>query len=118
MSYKITCSFGEIIDKYSILKIKKNKTNDKNKLENINNEIDIIKKEYPIVTDEENPLFLELYKINSKLWILEDLIRYKSNIREFDKQYIDCAESIHTENDKRAAIKKKINILPVIINKF
>ena len=110
MIYKISCSFGEIIDKYSILKIKKNKTNDKNKLENINNEIDIIKKEYPIVTDEENPLFLELYKINSKLWILEDLIRYKSNIREFDKQYIDCAESIHTENDKRAAIKKKINI--------
>ena len=43
MSYKISCSFGEIIDKYCILKIKKNKTDDKNKLYNINNEINIIK---------------------------------------------------------------------------
>jgi hypothetical protein len=110
MNYKISCSFGEIIDKYCILKIKKNKTDDKNKLYNINNEINIIKKEYPIVTNEENLLFLELYKINSRLWILEDLIRYKSSIKEFDKQYIKCAESIHIENDKRAAIKKKINV--------
>ena len=110
MNFIITCSFGEIIDKYTILKIKKNKTDDKSKLHNINKEIDVIKEKYPIVTDKENILFLELYKINSRLWILEDLIRYKSSIQEFDKQYIDCAESIHKENDKRAEIKKKINI--------
>ena len=53
MNCKINCSFGEIVDKYTILNLKKSKTDDVNKLKNINNEINILKKDNPLV-DTEN----------------------------------------------------------------
>lgn len=108
MNCKVNCSFGEIIDKYTILNLKKINTDDVNKLRNINNEINLLKQDNPLV-DTENFLFNELYNVNSKLWELEDFVRYKSSIKSFDEEYINCTESIHINNDLRAEIKRKIN---------
>ena len=109
MHCKISCSFGEIVDKFTILIIKKNKTNDSKKLYNINNELELLVKDNPNL-NEDNYLFQQLHNVNLKLWILEDLIRLKSNKKEFDKEYIECSENIHITNDLRAEIKKKINL--------
>ena len=78
MKCYISCSFGEIVDKVSILKIKSKKSTDKTALKNIKLELDTILKETPLA-NEEDTLFTDLYKINNKLWVLEDLIREKSS---------------------------------------
>lgn len=103
--FKIECSFGEIVDKYTILKIKLKKAKDKNKINNIKKEYDILS-EY---INNDDQLFDKLLNINKKLWVLEDTIRLKSYRKEFDKTYINCAESIHITNDERARIKGLIN---------
>jgi hypothetical protein len=105
MSYLVKCSFGEIIDKYTILKIKLEKVQNIVQRNNIETEFSALKK-WVTITDN---LFEELYKINSKLWNLEDNIREKSKIQEFDREYIDFAESIHKVNDQRYQIKRQIN---------
>jgi hypothetical protein len=109
MKFKISCSFGEIVDKVTILNIKKNKTKDTNKLLNINKELNSISCEVPLLKNKDS-LFNELSKINKRLWELEDKIREKSKKREFDKEYILYAELIHKTNDKRYLVKREINI--------
>lgn len=109
MKCKISCSFGEVIDKKTILSIKLKKIKDKEALKNISLELETIKKDIPLVNTEDI-LFKELYDINSKLWILEDLIREKSNRKEFDSDYIKYAEEIHKTNDQRYLVKHSINI--------
>lgn len=106
MSYTVKCSYGEIIDKHSILKIKESKAINDEQKNNILKEMNELAK----YIHNDDPLFDDLFKINKKLWVLEDLIRTKSEKKEFDKLYIDCAEKIHFCNDERYSIKKKINI--------
>lgn len=108
MHCKISCSFGEIVDKVTILKIKQEKAVDKEQYENITKELTIIEKENPQVIQQDY-LFDVLSTVNRKLWDLEDNIRDKSRKKEFDQTYIDYAEQIHTENDKRYQVKKQIN---------
>ena len=105
MSYLVKCSFGEIIDKYTILKIKLEKVKNQDQRKNIQTEFDILKN---LITSKDC-LFDDLYNINNILWDLEDNIREKSRKQEFDKPYIFLAESIHKVNDKRYLIKKQIN---------
>lgn len=108
MECKITCSFGEVIDKITILRIKQSKTIEKNALNNIENELNAIIKEIPLCKTNDE-LFEELFNINNKLWELEDMIRFKSNNKIYNNTYIKCAEDIHKTNDERYKIKKKIN---------
>ena len=107
MLCKISCSFGEIVDKVTILKIKKGKAKDKNILRNIVKELVVITKENPSVSQNDK-LFQELSEINKQLWTLEDNIREKGE-KEFDQDYIKYAELIHKTNDKRYLLKKQIN---------
>lgn len=111
MDFKISCSFGEVVDKYSILKIKESKIQDKQALQNIRNEIqaleDVVVSLSTFIIN--NKLYHDLLSVNKKLWILEDLIREKSQKKEFDDKYIRYAESIHETNDKRYRIKREIN---------
>ena len=109
MNCKISCSFGEIIDKKTILCIKKNKIKDKNVLKKIILELTTICNENPLVNNDDI-LFTQLYNINNKLWVLEDLIREKSLNKQFDEKYIEYAENIHKTNDERYKIKKQINL--------
>lgn len=109
MKCYVSCSFGEIIDKITILQIKSKKIKNADALKNINNELITLQKENPH-SDKKDTLFDQLKTVNQKLWVLEDLIREKSSKKEFDSKYIDIAESIHKTNDIRCSIKRKINI--------
>jgi hypothetical protein len=109
MKCQISCSFGELIDKITILKIKSKKISNITFLKNVNLELDTLQKENPLsnVTDD---LFDKLQTINEILWMLEDVIREKSKNNIFDNTYITIAESIHKTNDERCNVKKLINI--------
>ena len=107
---KIEVSIGEIVDKLSILRIKKNNITDSGKLENVTKEYDYL---YEIVFDElrvSEDDFLNLVSINEKLWVIEDDLRDKERVNEFDQDFIEIARSVYYTNDKRSEIKKEINI--------
>ena len=111
MDFKISCSFGEVVDKYSILKIKESKIKNTKALKNIKNEIQALENDVVSLSTfiTNNTLYQDLLYVNKKLWVLEDLIRDKSKNRNFDNKYIEYAESIHETNDKRYIIKREIN---------
>ena len=104
-------SIGELIDKITILEIKKNKLQ-KSKLENVLKELSylrrLMEKNKIEITDN---LFTELKEINLTLWKIEDQIRIKEKNKEFDNIFIELARSVYFKNDKRAEIKKSINRL-------
>ena len=107
---KIEVSIGEIIDKLTILEIKKNNINNLEKLNNINKEFkylhDITFKKLKINQDDYNKLF----EINKELWEIEDDIRNKERIKEFDSNFIALARKVYYTNDKRANLKKELNL--------
>ena len=107
-------SSGELIDKISILKIKKKKNSSKAKLNNINKELFYIYKIYlKFLVKTKKLLFYEreLLKINKILWDIEDKIRLLESKKDFNNKFIDLARSVYINNDKRSEIKKKINKL-------
>ena len=107
---KIEVSTGEIVDKLSILQIKKNKIKDENKLLNIIREYEYL---YRIVFSElniEGRDFDDLVNINTELWDVEDEIRLKEFRNEFDEEFVKIARKVYKLNDKRFKIKDKINI--------
>ena len=109
---KIEVSNGEIVDKITILQIKSDRIKDKDKLVNVNKELSYL---LPILVDigidEQHELFIELLGINKVLWEIEDNIRFKDNLNEFDNIFIEIARSVYITNDKRSVVKKKINDL-------
>ena len=108
----IEVSHGEIVDKLTILQIKKENITDPIKLDNVINEYDyllsIVENNLGIST--ESPEYLELLSINNELWVIEDDIRNKERIKEFDDDFIKLARSVYYTNDVRAKIKKEINL--------
>ena len=108
MNCKISCSFGEVVDKVTILTIKKQKATDTQALMNIQKELELIESDNEIAKTKDK-LFEMLFQTNLKLWELEDKIREKSKNKNFDMEYIQCAELIHSTNDFRYQIKRKIN---------
>ena len=104
-------SIGELVDKITILEIKKNKLQN-SKLENVLKELTFLRKlmeKHQIeITDD---LFTQLKEINLRLWNIEDQIRIKEKKKEFDSTFIELARSVYFNNDKRAGIKKRINRL-------
>jgi predicted transposase YbfD/YdcC len=107
---KIEVSIGEIVDKLSILKIKKNNITDESKLFNVITEYDYL---YDVVFNQlkiESDDFNNLLLVNESLWKIEDDIRDKEQDKVFDTEFIELARSVYTTNDKRAEIKKKINL--------
>ena len=107
---KIEISIGEIVDKLSILQIKQDNINDISKLINVKNEYlylhKIVFAELNIHIDD----YIPLLNINKKLWDIEDKIRIKEKNQEFDNEFIELARSVYITNDKRAELKKEINI--------
>ena len=107
---KIEVSVGEIVDKLSILQIKTGIIKDEEKFANVKKEYDYL---YDIVFNEmkiEQIDFFDMVVINTELWKIEDDIRKKESQKEFDQEFINLARSVYITNDKRADIKKKINI--------
>ena len=104
-------SIGELIDKITILEIKKIKLQN-SKLENVLKELSFLRKLMEKHQIEiTNDLYTQLKEINLTLWNIEDQIRIKEKNKEFDKIFIELARSVYFKNDKRAEIKKRINQL-------
>ena len=106
----IKVSIGEIVDKLSILNIKKNNITEESKLVNIITEYDYL---YDVVFNQlkiESDDFNNLLLVNESLWKIEDDIRNKERDKVFDIEFIELARSVYTTNDKRAEIKKEINL--------
>ena len=107
---RIEVSIGEIIDKLSILQIKTSFIKDDEKLNNVKKEYDYL---YNIVFNEmkiKQSDFSNMVDINQVLWKIEDDIRDKERDKVFDTEFIELARSVYTTNDKRAEIKKEINL--------
>ena len=110
---KIEVSNGEILDKITILVIKSKMITDPVKLKNINNELDELKSFLDVVGYESNitvnSLVKELQSVNEKLWVIEDKLRDKEKLKEFDDEFIELARGVYFTNDERARIKKNLN---------
>ena len=108
----IEVSVGELLDKISILEIKKEKIKDPNKLEFINKEHLILKNQLDksVKKDEKlEKLFQSLKEINAKLWVIEDEKRQCEKDKKFDEKFIKLSRDVHFFNDDRAKIKLEIN---------
>ena len=109
----VEVSIGELLDKISILDIKKDKIKDETKLEHILNEYNILKKEYDnkVKNDDKlSKLYSSLKEINSKLWVIEDEKRLCEKNADFGDEFIKLSRDVHFLNDERAKIKLEINI--------
>ena len=108
----IEVSHGEIVDKLTILQIKKENITDPNKLDNIIKEYEylfsVVENDLGISTSSTE--YLELLSVNKDLWVIEDDIRDKERQKEFDENFVSLARSVYYTNDVRAKIKKEINL--------
>ena len=113
MQLQVPVSVGEVLDKITILQIKLAHISDPAKRANIQNELDAL---LPLVagdaftTDQMQALMAELKSVNEALWDIEDDIREKEAAKSFDAEFIRLARTVYKTNDKRAEIKKQINL--------
>ena len=108
----VEVSVGELLDKISILEIKKQKIKDPEKLKFINDEHSILEgqlKQNIKSNDKLNELFQTLKDINAKLWIIEDDKRMCEKNSDFAENFIKLSRDVHFLNDDRAKIKLEIN---------
>jgi hypothetical protein len=107
---KIEVSNGELVDKVSILSIKIQKFKSSQKRSNVQREYDLL---LPLMKragiSESSTSFQRLMDINRRLWEIEDQIRQKESLGEFDQSFIQLARSVYVENDKRFQVKREIN---------
>tara|TARA_B100000965_G_C19264558_1_gene614510 strand:- start:261 stop:650 length:390 start_codon:yes stop_codon:yes gene_type:complete len=108
----VEVSVGELLDKITILEIKKEKIKDEKSLKFINDEYNILKLEFDknIKFDEKlKKLFNSLKEINSKLWLIEDEKRMFEKNSDFSEKFIKVSRDIHFLNDERSKVKLEIN---------
>tara|TARA_B100000700_G_scaffold141053_1_gene157025 strand:+ start:6636 stop:7025 length:390 start_codon:yes stop_codon:yes gene_type:complete len=108
----VEVSVGELLDKISILEIKKDKIKDPDKLKFIRDEYNILDdqlKKNVKIDDKLNKLFKSLKDINLKLWLIEDEKRLFEKKSDFGDKFIKLSRDIHFLNDERAKIKLEIN---------
>tara|TARA_Y100000385_G_C12785873_1_gene505501 strand:- start:307 stop:690 length:384 start_codon:yes stop_codon:yes gene_type:complete len=112
---KIEISIGELVDKLSILEIKLLNIKDKEKSKNIYKELETLNPYFQGLLDEYGieikNLYIKISGINKILWDIEDDIREKEALEEFDEEFVELARSVYIVNDQRAAVKKEINLL-------
>ena len=108
----VEVSVGELLDKISILEIKKEKIKDSEKLKFINDEYNVLKDQFNmnVKSDEKiDKLFKSLKEINSKLWVIEDDKRLCEKNSDFGEEFIKLSRNVHFLNDERAKIKLEMN---------
>ena len=114
MVISVPISWGELVDKITILEIKMDRIHDEKKLENIAKELQALK----MVFDQgcEDPEKIKKVKsmlrtVNEQLWDIEDDIRRCEKEKDFSQRFIDLARSVYMSNDQRAALKREINTI-------
>ena len=113
MNINIPISYGELLDKITILEIKKKKITDQEKLKNIKNEhfeLNEVAKSLKKIDNVKYEIFYKkLFEVNLSLWEIEDKIRILEKDKDFDSEFIELARKVYFTNDKRFEIKSEIN---------
>ena len=112
MHFLLETSPGEFLDKLTILEIKSERIRDPAKLANVMRELALMRRLWDTATgvDGEIPaLVVELKTVNESLWVIEDQIRDCEAAGRFDAGFVELARSVYQTNDRRAAIKRRIN---------
>jgi len=108
----VPVSFGELIDKITILEIKAAHIRDATKLANVRTELDALNHTWSSNAASQTDIGEareRLKKVNEDLWDIEDRIRLKEKAQAFDAEFIELARSVYFRNDERAAVKREIN---------
>ena len=111
---QIPGSIGELFDKITILEIKSARIKDSGKLQNVRHELELLlalKAKYGLSNDDQASLVAELKSVNEALWEIEDDIRDCERRQDFGENFISLARSVYKTNDRRAEIKKELNVL-------
>jgi len=111
---KIDVAPGELIDKITILEIKAERIADPDKIANVRVELDILAtaRDRAIPASAElGRLTADLKRVNEALWVIEDDIRECERAEDFGTRFIELARSVYKTNDRRAALKREINLL-------
>jgi len=110
---QVPVSYGELIDKITILEIKARQIANPAKLANVRNELDLLNATWANDTASHTDIGDErarLLAVNEGLWDIEDRIRLKERAQAFDGEFIELARSVYVRNDERAAVKREINV--------
>jgi len=113
MTIKVELAYGELLDKITILQIKSERITDAAKVANVNKELNLLNELWASDSKSSADIsseFKALKEINEKIWDIEDGIRDKERDKEFDETFIELARSVYFSNDKRAEIKRAINM--------
>lgn len=105
-------SYGELIDKITILEIKSERIGDASKLANIHTELQLLSTAWqadPASRTDISDERARLKAVNETLWDIEDHIRVKEKAKAFNAEFIELARSVYIRNDERAAVKREIN---------
>ena len=105
---------GELIDKITILEIKQERIKDVDKVKNVNLELELLESLWDGSVYQSSALVVkkraELKSINEELWVIEDDLRLKESKAEYDQDFIKLARSVYITNDRRASVKREINL--------
>lgn len=109
----VPVSWGEALDKITILEIKSRRLSNPTALENVRKELALLRAVEAQVVGEPRlaPLRDGLVAVNEALWEIEDAIREKEAAGDFGPEFVELARSVYRRNDERAALKREINAL-------
>ncbi len=111
----VPVSWGELLDKITILQIKQVRMTDPVKLRHVRDELECLSGIAEQARVEDSPalerLINELRRVNETLWEIEDEIRECERCRDFGKKFVELARGVYTTNDRRAALKRELNEL-------
>jgi hypothetical protein len=113
MHLSVQTSPGEFLDKLTILEIKAERMADAAKLANVRRELELLRATWaasPLAGRDVAALVADLKGVNESLWEIEDRIRAKEAARAFDAEFVELARSVYRTNDRRAAIKRELNV--------
>lgn len=114
MLLQVQTSPGEFLDKLTILEIKVARIADAAKLANVRRELDLMRRTWeasPLASSNVGGLVSQLRTVNEALWDIEDRIREKEAAATFDAEFVELARSVYRTNDRRAALKRELNVL-------
>jgi chaperonin cofactor prefoldin len=106
---EVPVSWGELVDKITILEIKSERMDDPKKLHNVTRELWLLNRKLSPVAPQVLRLKLKLKDINSALWDIEDEIRDCERAKDFGPRFVELARAVYVTNDQRADVKREIN---------
>ena len=110
---QVPVSYGELIDKITILEIKSARISDPAKLANVRKELELLDGTWqrdPAAATDISDLWTQLRTVNERLWVVEDDLRILEKAQRFDAEFVRLARSVYFENDERARVKREINL--------